>query len=60
MKKYIVILPIEVDGKIYMSGSPVELDEAIAALYSHALRAEGPGAAGSDKAAQEATSGSNG
>jgi hypothetical protein len=39
-KKYTVVLPIDVDGRIYQHGSTVELDEATAKLYSHALIAQ--------------------
>jgi hypothetical protein len=37
VKKYKVILPIEVNGIIYPFGSIVELDEKTAIDYSHAL-----------------------
>ena len=38
-KKFEVLLPIDVEGRIYQHGETVELDEEIALLYSHALRA---------------------
>lgn len=37
MKKYRVSLPIDVNGTIYQHGATVELDDATALLYSHAL-----------------------
>jgi len=37
MKKYTVLLPIEVNGRIYQHGETVELDDATATAYSHAL-----------------------
>ncbi len=39
--KYTVVLPIEVDGRIYQHGAIVELDQETAELHSHALRAVG-------------------
>jgi hypothetical protein len=38
-KKFRVLLPIEIDGRIYEFGSTVELDLETALLYSHALQA---------------------
>jgi hypothetical protein len=38
-KKFRVLLPIEIDGRIYEFGSTVELDLETALLYSHALMA---------------------
>jgi hypothetical protein len=37
MKKFRVVLPIEVDGRIYEFGAVVEMDLETARLYSHAL-----------------------
>jgi hypothetical protein len=37
MKKYRVLLPIDVDGKVYQYGQVVELDATLAKDYSHAL-----------------------
>ena len=42
---YTVGLPIEVAGRVYQYGETVELDDATAALYGHALRAKTPAAA---------------
>lgn len=36
-KKYKVILPIDVDGRVYPHGQTVELDDETATAYSHAL-----------------------
>lgn len=36
-KKYLVSLPIDVAGTIYQHGQTVELDDATAKLYVHAL-----------------------
>ncbi len=38
--KYKVILPIDVDGRIYHYGDIVELDLDTAVLYAHALIAQ--------------------
>ncbi len=40
MKRYKVLLPIEVNGRIYQHGEMVELEENAAKLYSHALIAQ--------------------
>jgi hypothetical protein len=37
MRKFRVVLPIEVDGRIYEFGAVIELDVETARLYSHAL-----------------------
>ena len=37
MKKFKVLLPIDVNGRIYQHGEQVELDLETAKLYSHAL-----------------------
>jgi hypothetical protein len=37
MKRFRVLLPIEIDGRIYEFGSVVELDLETALAYSHAL-----------------------
>jgi uncharacterized protein YfaS (alpha-2-macroglobulin family) len=36
-RKYRVVLPIDVDGKVYQYGETAELDETTAAAYAHAL-----------------------
>ena len=36
-QKYRVILPIEVDGRVYQFNEEIELDLGTAALYAHAL-----------------------
>ena len=36
-KRYKVLLPIDVDGRIYQHGDVVELDLETAKIYSHAL-----------------------
>ena len=43
MKKFKVLLPIEVNGRIYQHGEPIELEENTAKLYSHALIAQAEG-----------------
>ena len=53
MKTFTVVLPIEVNGRIYQHGATVELDAETAALYSHALRAAEQGAAVTETEAQE-------
>ena len=37
MKRFRVLLPIDIEGRIYEFGSTVELDLETALLYSHAL-----------------------
>jgi hypothetical protein len=37
MKKYRVVLPIEVGGRIYQFGETIDLDMETAAQYAHAL-----------------------
>ena len=38
-KTYRVVLPVDIDGRIYEYGSTIELDIETATLYSHALMA---------------------
>lgn len=40
-KQYHVMLPVEVDGKVYNYGDVAELDIETAAKYAHALMALG-------------------
>jgi hypothetical protein len=39
VKSYLVLLPIEIDGKIYHRGEHIALELETAVLYGHALRA---------------------
>lgn len=39
LTKFRVVLPVEVAGRVYQHGEVVELDEATAEGYLHALRA---------------------
>jgi hypothetical protein len=50
MRKYRVVLAIEVDGVAHKYGDVVELELEVAALYAHALIAieEGEGHGGND------------
>jgi len=36
-RKYGVVLPVDIDGRIYEFGSELELDDETAGEYSHAL-----------------------